>query len=353
MRIVLFCENLYSLSILAPLDKEAQRQGGNTILWYMHKPNIPLEEIPQEVNWTYSIQEVYDFSPEAIFVPGNIVPYYLPGVKIQIFHGYAAEKKGHYVMRKYFDLYLTQGPLYTAGFNALAAKHGNFEVKETGWSKQDLFVEHRTTFDTFKLELLERYEKRQIVLYAPTFSPKLTSLTSIKEKLVELIHKHDDLLLVIKLHPLTAEELVEEYKALAASHSDRVIFVAQGDGLLRYELISDIMISDTSSVVYEFILLQKPVITLNSIAQTIYWHNISMVDELIPTFEKISNSAEHLEERYQEAQALLDPYVDGLSSRRMIEAAADYIARNGVPRYRKVNLWRRYTSIKKFGRVVG
>ncbi len=351
MRIVLFCENLYSLSILRPIDNEAKRQNCNTTLWYMHKANIPLEEIPEGIEWTYSMQEVYDFSPEAIFVPGNIVPYYLPGVKIQIFHGYAAEKKGHYVMRKYFDLYLTQGPFYTVGFEALAKKYGNFEVKECGWSKQDLFVEHRESFTTEKRELLERYNKRQMVLYAPTFSPKLTSLTSIKAKLIELIEQRD-ILLIIKLHPLTALELKSEYKCLAEEHSDRVIFVSEGDGLLKYQMMSDIMISDTSSVVYEFTLLQKPVITLNSIAQRVYWHNISSPDDLLPTFDEINNSPEQSAEIYREAQAKLDPYNDGHSSRRMIEAAADYIARHGVPRKRKVNLWRRHTSIKRFGRII-
>lgn len=351
MKIVLFCENLYSLSILRPIENEAQKDGNNSVLWYMHESKIPHSEIPDGIEWTYSIQQIYDFSPEVIFVPGNIVPYYLPGVKIQIFHGYAAEKKGHYVMRKYFDLYLTQGPEYTKGFEALAKKYGNFEVKETGWSKKDLFYANQDSFAQDRTELLTKYNKQQIVLYAPTFSPKLTSLTSIKKQLTELIESRD-VLLVIKLHPLTAKELVEEYKALAQKYEDRVIFVDEGDGLLRYEMVSDIMISDTSSVVYEFILLQKPVITLKSIAQKIYWHNILSAEELIPTFDKINNKPQQSAEIYQKAQAMLDPYTDGQSSRRMLEAAADYIARNGVPRRRKVNLWRKYTSIKRFGRII-
>ena len=44
-----------------------------------------------------------------IFVPGNIVPYYLPGMKIQIFHGYAAEKKDHWVIRVLL-IYNSKGP---------------------------------------------------------------------------------------------------------------------------------------------------------------------------------------------------------------------------------------------------
>lgn len=93
MRIVLFCENKYAISILTPIQDAALKNGNQDIFWYVHAKNIPEFPLKNEVKWTNSIQEVYDYSPEAIFVPGNIVPYYLPGVKIQVFHGYAAEKK--------------------------------------------------------------------------------------------------------------------------------------------------------------------------------------------------------------------------------------------------------------------
>jgi hypothetical protein len=35
----------------------------------------------------------------------------------------------------------------------------------------------------------------------------------------------------------------------------------------------------------------------------------------------------------------------------MLAAAADYISRHGVPEKRQLNLWRKYMSIKTFGRV--
>ena len=50
----------------------------------------------------------------------------MPGVKIQVFHGYAAEKKDHWVIRRYFDTYFTQGPYFTSHFEALAKKYGDF-----------------------------------------------------------------------------------------------------------------------------------------------------------------------------------------------------------------------------------
>ena len=113
MRIVLFCENRYAIDILQPLYDEALRQQRHEVLWYVHAPKIQHFPLAEKVRWTDSMQTVYDFQPEAIYVPGNIVPYYLPGVKIQVFHGYAAEKKDHWIIRRYFDTYFTQGPYFT------------------------------------------------------------------------------------------------------------------------------------------------------------------------------------------------------------------------------------------------
>ena len=159
MKIVLFCEQKYAINILQPLEVEAKKEGNHTILWFVHSGNIPVFPLKDEVNWTDSIQEIYDFSPDAIFVPCNIVPYYLPGVKIQIFHGYAAEKKDHWVIRRYFDTYFTQGPFFTKGFQALAKKYKDFEVVETGWPRQDWIYANLHTFDAEKNELLQKHNK--------------------------------------------------------------------------------------------------------------------------------------------------------------------------------------------------
>ena len=156
MRIVLFCENKYAIDILYPLQKEAEDEGVNDILWYVHEKRIPDFPLKDSVNWTNSIQEVYDFFPDVVFVPGNIVPYYLRGVKIQIFHGYAAEKKDHWIIRRYFDTYFTQGPYFTRKFKQLSYKYKDFEVLETGWTRQDWISDHRSSFDIEKNELLQK-----------------------------------------------------------------------------------------------------------------------------------------------------------------------------------------------------
>lgn len=348
MKIVLFCEHKYSVSILQPLQVEADRTGNHEVLWFVDKRNIPNFPLQKEVKWSNSIQEIYDFAPEAIFVPGNIVPYYLSGVKAEIFHGYSAEKKDHWVIRRYLDMYLTQGPFFTKTFQRLAEKYKDFEVVETGWPRQDWIYKNLHTYDKYREELLQEHKKKKIVLYAPTFSPSLTSLPYIKDALRKLAEEKKDILILLKFHPLTKAEWVEEYKQLAKEVPN--ILWIDDSNISKYTLIADLMISDTSSAVYEFLLLNKPVITLNNVARDKYWLDISNADTLSEAYETVQTSDEYFEKR-QWIINNYDPYLDGKVAERMFAAVEDYIARHGVPKKRKVNIWRKYQSIKKFGKI--
>lgn len=349
MRTVLFCENRYAIDILYPLALEA-RGRGYEILWYIHAPKIASFPYADSFAWTGSIQQVKDFSPEAVFVPGNIVPYYLPGVKVQVFHGYAAEKKDHWVIRRYFDTYFTQGPYFTEHFRALAKRYGDFEVVETGWTKQDWIQRNLHAYDEERESLLKVKGKKRIVLYAPTFSPKLTSLSKIKAALARLARDMDDVLIVMKFHPLTRTEWVEEYTAWANENPSFAMMIDKGDNVTRWQLMSDLVISDTSSAVYEFLLLDRPVVTLDTIAKDIYWENITDASLLTEACERAFADPASIERRRWVLNNY-DPYIDGKCCARMLDAAADYIRRHGVPSKRRLNLWRKYTSIKIFGKV--
>lgn len=351
MRILLFCENRYAIDILNPLQEYVTDNNlPHEVMWYIHKPKISTFEYASKVRWTNSIQEAYDFSPEAVFVPGNIVPYYLPGVKIQVFHGYAAEKKDHWIIRRYFDTYFTQGPYFTSHFKALSEEYGDFEVVETGWPKQDWIKRNLHTYDDERQRLLDSTGRKRIILYAPTFSPKLTSLPleGMKERLGELA-EHNDALVVMKFHPLTRKEWADEYRAWAET-KDNVIFVNQGENITKYQLMSDVLISDTSSTVYEFLLLSRPVITVRTIAKDIYWEDTATPDGLEEAYRRAMNDPEAIARR-QWIVDNYDPYLDGHVCERMLNAAADYIRRHGVPSKRRLNLWRKYTSVKTFGFV--
>ncbi len=344
MKAILFCINPYAFGILKPLYDELNKRGDD-IIWYIPERIASGFPYSNEVKITDSIKSLYDFKSDAIFVPGNEVPQYLRGVKVQVFHGLAGEKKGHFRIRSYFDLYLTQGPYFTKRFKELASKHKNFEVVETGWSKLDPLYQNHSLYKEERDKLLQQSDKKNLVLFAPTFSPSLTCSVTAKDKIFE-IADNENIFLLIKFHDLMNKQVVEEYIQMA-NLRDNVQIVSDRN-ILKYMIMSDFMISDTSSVVYEFTLLNKPVITINSHSENINWCDIVDPSSLHEIFNR-----EFKEDSYKLArQNIIDqyhPYADGNSSARMVDAVENYIQRYGVPEKRETNLYRRYIMNRMFG----
>ncbi len=339
MKIVLFCKKPYSFGIMLPLYNEAINQGHN-VLWYFPenlKNKFPISN--SECNYCCSIPEVYEFNADVNFAPGNDFPHYLPGVKIQIFHGLAGEKSGHFYIRHYFDLYLTQGPYFTQRFKDLSKKYKNFTVIETGWCKLD-------TLFTNEYAKPKELKDKNLILYAPTFSPSLTSAIKYKDDIIKLSNNKNNHV-IIKFHDKMEQSVVDEYKQVADTFKN--IEVSDKADIIPLLQQCDIMISDTSSVVYEFLLLDKPVITLNSTSAHIKWDDLNTANNLEACVQKNMNEDPHKMERSWFIQNY-HPYIDGKSSARMLEAAEKYINDFGVPQERKLPFLRRRKMIKTFGK---
>ena len=336
MRCILFCQNNYAFGILEPI-KTYLENNGHDYIWYVNEKISSDFPFKNEKN-TSSITELEDYKSDAIFVPGNEVPHYLRGLKVQIFHGLAGEKKGHFRIRHYFDLYLTQGPYFTERFNKLKSIYKDFDVIETGWPKLDIYGTDKTAFEQERRELLQKYNAKKILLYAPTFSPKLTSAPFLVEQ-IKSLSENKEYLILLKFHPLMDVSWIQIYKDLA-NEIPNIIFETEKN-IIKFLFISDVLISDTSSVIYEFLLLDKPVITFNNISDNILWQNSSDYNELIPLVEKNLNEDPYSKERKFIFENY-HPYNDGKSAKRMVDAVADYIKKNGVPEKRKISILRRF-----------
>jgi len=344
MKAVLFCNLPYAFSILKPLAKELKRREFEYI-WYIPKELDLIFPYKNEVK-TSSIKDIESFKSDMIFVPGNDLPWYLRGVKVQIFHGLAGEKKGHFRIRDYFDLYLTQGPYFTQRFIELANRYKNFRVKETGWCKLDKLYIQDQEVEKKKKELLKKSKAKKIILYAPTFSPSLTSAEKLYDKIISLSTK-DEYLIVIKFHDKMDREIQKRYKE---SQSQKLL-VLNDDDITNSLKYSDLMISDTSSVVYEFLFLDKPVITLNSYSENILWEDIKDTKDLEEKIDNIFSGNDNFKDKRKEVIKLYHPYNDGRSATRMIDAVLEYIDKYKVPDRRELSLLRKFKMIKKYGLI--
>ena len=346
MKFILFCQNAYAFGIMASIRDEIVNRGDDYI-WFISEKLT--QKFPfKEEQHTSSILSLQLFKSDVIFVPGNEVPYYLRGVKVQIFHGLAGEKKGHFRIRHYFDLYLTQGPYFTQRFNQLKEKHRNFEVMQTGWPKLDGYGLQKNEYHSEKKELLEKHKTNKVVLYAPTFSPSLTSAPDLFEEIRDLA-TDTGLLVMIKFHDLMSSDLISTYKTLSKIHKN-ILFIEEKN-IVKFLILADILISDTSSVIYEFLLLNKPAISFKTIATHIKWENLTEKGLLKNSVLK-NLKTDSFEKERLELNAQYHPYQDGKSAQRMIAATENYIAKNGIPEKRNLPLDRKIKMDAIFNRPI-
>lgn len=304
----------YAFEILRPLQS-AMLNAGAQVVWFVSGNEVTLSNFNNDEIVLNSIAEAVSFNSDACFIPGNVIPSFIPGLKVQVFHGLEWKKKGHFVIRECFDLYCTHGNATTKRFNELADEHNFFDVKETGWPKLDQL------FSTPPITLFK--DEKPIILYAPTFSPSLTSAPILFEK-IKLLTQKSDYNWLVKFHPKMDVHWINAYKNLSSDNFN-IIESANINELLQS---ADIMISDTSSVIGEFSLLAKPVVSFNNSEPGDYLININQVDDLPKAIKQaLSPSTELLDAINNYAQEL-HPYKDGQSSTRIINAV-EQILKNG------------------------
>ncbi len=342
MKVILFCQHSYAYGILAPVAA-ILKEKSYPYIWFTTKNltnQFPFKYEPH----TDSLVDIIKFQSDAIFVPGNYVPHYLRGVKVQVFHGLAGEKKSHFKIRHFFDLYLTQGPYFTRQFNLLKKRHKNFEVVETGWPKLDIYGNYNSKWASDKKELLELHNAKHIVLFAPTHNVNMTSAPYLLEEFKELV-KDKSYFVIFKFHDLTDKEIVHQYTIAFMKPSNAIISFEPA--IAKVLMMADILVSDTSSVVYEFQYLDKPVLTFKSQATNIQWDNAQDYEHLKTRINDVLEKDGEKSNR-QQIKAEYHPYQDGNSALRMVEAVENYIAEKGVPKKRKVSLARKFKIFKIF-----
>nr|WP_227551287.1 CDP-glycerol glycerophosphotransferase family protein [Kangiella sp. HZ709] len=248
------------------------------------------------------------------------------------------KKKGHFKIRGWFDLYCTHGSATTRVFKQLAEKHRYFSVKETGWPKLD------PLFTTEPLDYKNDSNKTKI-LFAPTFSPSLTAAYELFSE-IKMLSQSEEYEILVKFHPKMAQDAIEKYLSLESN----TLKVCQEEGVNELLQWADIMISDTSSIVGEFSLLNKPTITLNNSQPGDYLIDIKDPNELQPALKLALEPSDELRQSIAKYAKDLHPYSDGFSANRILNATLELLKSDSkITKKKPLNLLRSYKMRKLLG----
>ena len=344
MRKYLFLVSLtYGFPILRPLQK-AIRERGDESAWFFDQPGLE-KYLTEDELCLRTVEEVMDYDPFAVFTAGDHMYHFFPGIKVEVFHGFDIDKRpGRFPsalkIRGWFDLYCANDCRTFERLQPLADKYGSFKVVQTGWPKLDAFFDGNG-----KIPLPQN--KRPVIIYASTFTSWITSAPQLFDQIESLVHKCD-WEWIITFHPKMAAETVRKYKMLAAS-CDNVTFY-EGDNNVEMLKKADVMLCDSSSIIFEFMYMYKPVVTFRNTLPGNYLIDIDDPELLQVSIEKALSRPAELMANIRSKIDSMHPQRDGLSSERVLQAVDDFAQNDmGHLRPKKVTLQRRYKARKRLG----
>lgn len=208
-------------------------------------------------------QLYYVYTSKLIIISNNnyVVSHFKrDGVKVlQLWHACGAIKKfGNSIQREYtvsgYDYVISTSDFWKDAYGeAFDVELDN--VINTGMPRNDeLFNKDKVL--KYKENLLEKYpslKNKKIILYAPTFRGNVyKGFRNVEFDALKVIHNlGEDYVLLYKFHPLLGNiELDKHPRIINMNHED------------THQLfcLSDYLISDYSSIVFDYMILQKPIL---------------------------------------------------------------------------------------------
>jgi len=285
-KFLIYISYSYAIPIGTPLEDEIINRN-YTVKWFGDQPDGKIS-IANKNNVLHTIEEVIDYSPHIILTITDSVPDFFNALKVQVFHGFHAEKRpvknnsfAHFRLRGFFDLYCTQGPNTTEKFKLLSKKHRYFEVIETGWPKVD---------PLFPIKEIKTSEIPTIMI-ASTFTPRLSLAYNegVYNEIKRLSSKGEFNFIMV-LHPKLPKEIVDKWKRL---NGENFRFHDTTDLIPLFQKAS-VLLADTTSAIQEFLLQRKPVVTVNHTFSHNYLIDINEADAVEEALKNALSCPEEL-----------------------------------------------------------
>ncbi len=235
-----------------------------------------------------------------------------------------------------YDLCISPSNHYTEIFRHA---HNTREITITGYPRNDIFFREikgsllNTDEDVVKLVKQKRDDGYKIVTYLPTFrdSNRYTDFNDIIDfSLLEDFTEKNKIIFILKLHPFS--ELSNYYHGSVSSPN--IVMYDNDKDVYPVLKDTDLLITDYSSVFFDFLLLNRPIIFycydyeeyIKKDRQLLFDYNKVTPGDKVKTFEElltaISKNLENPGMYWKERKEILDwafNYQDGNASERLID----------------------------------
>ena len=259
------------------ITEELLRRNKNIkIIWLLNNTDVELDNRIEKVKYP-SVRAIYEYSTSKIIVQ-NIRNFHLNKkrknqIYIQTWHGGGAFKfvegdaynklSSDYVKEAQYDGLITDAIIAESQYATKMFKRAFWlnkktEILEYGSPNYDVLIENKNNEKKIK-ELKEKYNyiNDYTVLYAPTFRDNnstegyLTKFDNIIKSFQKITNKN--VKIIVRFHPNVND------KDININYNNQIIKSSVQDDVKDLALICDSIISDYSSVMYDFLLLDKPV----------------------------------------------------------------------------------------------
>jgi CDP-glycerol glycerophosphotransferase (TagB/SpsB family) len=263
MKVYFYVAYPYYFPHFLPISKVFVENGSEVIYILSDKQNSTnMENIAKEnnLNYVFGSEYLFDTKADVIFFAN---PYErareISAITVFLEHGIGSKSTSFYSSVEYFDIYLVEG---TQKYNRLKELYPEHESKlaMVGFSKFDEIInfsikDKEKLFNKYNLDA-----DKKTILYAPTFFP-----SSIEKMADDFPKEFEDCNILVKAHYLTYERKkyknqLKKFDKWKVYKNCTILPLSEYD-LTPFLAISDVMISDESSAMFEFAALDKPTVS--------------------------------------------------------------------------------------------
>lgn len=142
------------------------------------------------------------------------------------------------------------------------------------------------------------------------------------------------------------QSIVNAYKDIQHEHLSFI----ETDDVISLLMQADVMLCDTSSILQEFLVLNKPVVTFRNKLPEECMIDIKHPEELSPALDRAISRPDDLLRKIKIYSEKLHPYRDGKSSERVLDAV-DWFIEEGHKnlKHKPLNLIRKLKIRKELG----